>query len=158
MHHNFILKNHTFWYSIKVMEYVLFWLFGSAFLAATVLPAQSELLLASLVVKGEHDFALLIAVATAGNVLGSFVNYYIGAYLMHFKDHKYFPIKKNILKKGEKTYTKYGALSLLFAWLPIVGDALTVIAGMFKTKLWLFALLVTVGKSIRYIIVALLAG
>lgn len=140
------------------MDYLLVSLFGSAFLAATVLPAQSELLLASLTVKGEHDVAFLIAIATAGNVLGSFVNYYIGAYLMHFQNHKLFPIKKSIIKRGKRAYSKHGELILLLAWLPIIGDAFTVIAGMFKTRLWLFAILVTIGKSIRYIIVALLAG
>lgn len=140
------------------MDIMLFALFGSAFLAASILPAQSELLLASLVNTSEHDVLVLIAIATAGNALGSFVNYYVGSYLMHFEDHKYFPIKKSVMQKSKITYKKYGPFTLLLAWLPVLGDALTVIAGMFKTPLWLFYILVTIGKSIRYIIVAMLAG
>lgn len=133
--------------------YALWSLFGSAFLAATILPAQSELLLAGLTKSGDYNIGLLLICATAGNVLGSIVNYGIGKYLIKFKDHKYFPIKKNILNKATKHYNKYGAWTLLLAWAPIIGDAFTIIAGIFKTNFWLFLILVTIGKSIRYIMI-----
>jgi membrane protein YqaA with SNARE-associated domain len=137
------------------MDYTLFALFSSAFLAATILPAQSEILLAALAINGKFPLYELIIIATAGNVLGSVVNYYLGIYLINFKDHKYFPIKKNILKKAEKLYQDHGSYTLLFAWLPIIGDAFPFLAGIFKTKFWLFLILVTIGKSIRYILVTL---
>jgi len=130
-------------------------LFGSAFMAASILPAQSELLLASLTSKGAYDVYLLVAVASLGNVLGSVLNYWIGKYLMHFQDHKYFPIKKKLLRKAEDYFHKYDAKILLFAWAPVIGDPLTIIAGAFKTKMWVFLVLVTIGKSIRYSIIAL---
>ncbi|MCP4354615.1 MAG: DedA family protein [Proteobacteria bacterium] len=128
-------------------------LFASAFLAATILPAQSELLLASLTASGKYSVVLLLVCATAGNVIGSMLNYCIGKYLIRFKDHKYFPIKKNLLKKATTHYNKYGAWTLLLAWMPIIGDAFTVIAGIFKTNFLLFLILVTIGKSIRYILI-----
>lgn len=134
---------------------ILTGLFTSAFFAATVLPAQSELLLASLTLSAKYNVYYLLIAAISGNVIGSIVNYYLGVYLIHFKDHKYFPIKKNLLKKAEKKYLKYGPLTLLFAWLPVIGDPLTVIAGIFRTKMWQFLILVTIGKSIRYILIVL---
>jgi membrane protein YqaA with SNARE-associated domain len=136
---------------------ILSGLFASAFLAATILPAQSELLLASLTASGKYNIYILLAAAVGGNVAGSILNYYIGRYLEHYKDHKYFPIKKNLLKKAEKQYSKYGPFTLLFAWVPVIGDPLTFIAGFFRTNIWLFTLLVTIGKAIRYILVVYLA-
>ncbi|HAG53165.1 MAG TPA: hypothetical protein DCL21_05195 [Alphaproteobacteria bacterium] len=130
-------------------------LFSSAFMAASILPAQSEILLGSLISKEVYDVYLLIAVASLGNVLGSVLNYGIGKYLMHFQDHKYFPIKKNLLKKAEDYFHKYDSKILLFAWAPVIGDPLTIIAGAFRTKMWVFLVLVTIGKSIRYSIIAL---
>lgn len=132
------------------MDYLF--LFLSAFLAATIFPAQSEIILVSLATQGNHSVTSLFLVATFGNVLGSLVNWLLGFYLMKFKDRKWFPVKKSALSKAEKTYEKYGVWSLLFAWLPIVGDPLTLIAGVFKTNIWLFLALVTIGKALRYFV------
>ena len=128
-------------------------LFMSAFIAATIFPAGSEVILATLNIAGDHDKFLLLTIATAGNVLGALVNWFIGYYLIKFKDKKWFPLKKKQLTKYSNIYQKWGIWSLLFAWMPIIGDPLTVIAGIFRTNIWLFLLLVTIGKASRYLFI-----
>ena len=131
----------------------LIFLFASSFIAATIFPAGSEVVLATLNITGDHDKFLLLTIATAGNVLGALVNWFIGYYLIKFKDKKWFPLKKKQLKKYSGIYQKWGIWSLLFAWMPIIGDPLTVIAGIFRTNIWLFLLLVTIGKASRYLFI-----
>mgnify|MGYP003705897217 CR=1 FL=1 len=128
-------------------------LFASSFIAATIFPAGSEVVLATLNIAGNHDKFLLLTIATIGNVLGALVNWFIGYYLIKFKDRKWFPLKKKQLKKYSNIYQKWGIWSLLFAWMPIIGDPLTVIAGIFRTNIWLFLLLVTIGKAGRYLFI-----
>lgn len=128
-------------------------LFASSFLAATIFPAGSEVVLANLNIAGDHDKFLLLAVATIGNVLGALVNWFIGYYLIKFKNKKWFPIQKRKIDKYSRFYRKWGILSLLLAWMPIIGDPLTVIAGIFKTNIWLFLTLVTIGKLSRYLLI-----
>ncbi len=131
-------------------------LFLTALVAATLFPAQSELLLAGLSASGSYDVGLLLLVATVGNVLGSVINWALGRYLMHFQDRRWFPVKPRQVEKATAWYRRFGAWSLLFAWLPIVGDALTLVAGILRVDLRLFLLLVTLGKAGRY--AAVVAG
>ncbi len=126
-------------------------LFLTALLAATVLPAQSEFLLASLHLTGRHDRFILVAVATAGNVLGSVINWALGRYLIHFQDRRWFPIKGRALERATRFYQRWGVWTLLLAWTPIVGAPLTLVAGIFRTRLWVFVPLVTAGKLARYL-------
>jgi membrane protein YqaA with SNARE-associated domain len=125
-------------------------LFFVSFLAATILPAQSELVLAALKNSGNNLY-LLVLVATVGNVLGAVVNFFIGRYLLHFKNKKWFPISDKMLKKATIFYQKWGTWSLLLAWVPLIGDPLTLVAGIFRTNIWLFLSLVTIGKAARYV-------
>lgn len=131
-------------------------LFTVSFIAATILPAQSEIVLAGLQSTKLHNELILVLVATSGNVLGALVNWFIGKYLIHFQDKKWFPIKKTALNKATKFYQKWGVWSLLLAWLPFIGDPLTFVAGIFKTNIWLFLLLVTIGKAARYIAIVMI--
>ena len=131
-------------------------LFLAALVAATLLPAQSELLLAGLSASGSYEVWLLLLVATAGNVLGSAVNWALGRYLMHFRDRRWFPMKPRQIEKATAWFQRFGAWSLLFAWLPLVGDPLTLVAGILRVDLRLFLLLVTLGKAGRY--AAVVAG
>jgi membrane protein YqaA with SNARE-associated domain len=126
-------------------------LFLTAFLAATVLPAQSEFLLAGLHLTGRYDRFVLVAVATAGNVLGSVINWVLGRYLIHFQDRRWFPIKGHALKKATPAYQRWGVWTLLLAWAPLIGDSLTLVAGVFRTPLWVFVPLVAAGKLARYL-------
>jgi len=129
-------------------------LFFTAFLAATLVPAQSELLLAGLLILGEQSVWVLIAVATAGNVLGAGVNWLLGRYLMHFKDKRWFPVKIESMNKAELWYRKYGRWSLLLSWAPFIGDPITVIAGVLREPFVSFCLIVLVAKLGRYLVVA----
>lgn len=124
-------------------------LFFSAFLAATLLPLGSEVLLLSLAASGDSLWLLWIW-ATAGNTLGSMVNYGLGRYFLHYQHLRWFPFKSDRLHTSQRWFQRYGYWSLLFAWLPILGDALTFIAGMMRLSFIGFCILVAIGKGIRY--------
>ncbi|AWC22143.1 MULTISPECIES: YqaA family protein [Aminobacter] len=129
-------------------------LFVAAFAAATLLPAQSEAVLAGLILNGGHSLALLIAVATIGNVLGSLVNWVLGRQVERFKDRRWFPASPAALARAESWYRRYGRWSLLLSWVPIIGDPLTLIAGTLKEPLWSFLSLVSIAKLTRYVAIA----
>jgi membrane protein YqaA with SNARE-associated domain len=124
-------------------------LFGIAFLAATILPAYSEILFAGLIAQG-YDPWLLWLFATAGNTLGSALNWVIGRYLLHFQNRRWFPFKEDSLERSQRWFQKYGVWSLLMAWAPIGGDALTFIAGIMRVNFFLFFILTGIGKGLRY--------
>ena len=130
-------------------------LFLTAFLAATIFPAQSEILLAALHMSETHSQATLVAVATAGNVLGSVVNWLLGRYLVHFQDRRWFPVKRSLIDRATGWYQRWGFWSLLLAWAPVIGDPLTLVAGILRENFWVFLALVTVGKAARYIAVVM---
>jgi membrane protein YqaA with SNARE-associated domain len=134
----------------------LFILFGSAFLAATIFPFSSEVLLFALLREG-GDPALLVATATLGNTLGAVVNWLLGLYLLHFKERKWFYFSDKQIENAQRWYQKFGIWTLLMAWAPVVGDALTLIGGIMKVKLYQFLILVGVGKAARYISIVYLS-
>lgn len=131
-----------------ISSYLL--LFGSAFLAATVLPFYSEVVLYALLRAGGDPLALVV-IATLGNTLGALVNWVLGRYLLHFQDRRWFYFNRVQIEKAQRWYRRYGFWSLLLAWMPVGGDALTLIAGIMKVRLRLFLLLVGTGKALRYI-------
>lgn len=131
-------------------------LFLSSFLAATVLPFYSEVVLFALIRQGEQAL-LLIFIASVGNTLGAVVNWILGRYLLHYQDRRWFYFKANEVSRMQLWFQRYGVWSLLFAWLPLGGDVLTFIAGIMKVRLGLFIILVGIGKSLRYIVVVYLA-
>ncbi|WP_284180119.1 YqaA family protein [Rhabdaerophilum sp. SD176] len=127
-------------------------LFLAAFLAATILPAQSEAVLAGLLIAGEHPAVLLLAVASVGNVLGSLLNWLLGRGIERFRHHRWFPASPGQLEKAARFYARWGYWSLLASWVPIIGDPLTVIAGILREPLWRFFLLVSIAKIGRYLL------
>lgn len=135
----------------------LFFLFASAFLAATILPFYSEVVLFALLREG-GDPLILVAVASLGNTLGAVVNWVMGRYLLHFQDRRWFYFKREQVQKAQDWYAHYGFWSLLLAWLPIGGDALTFVAGIMKVRLWLFIVLVGAGKTARYVSIVYLSN
>ena len=137
-----------------MLSYLL--LFSSSFLAATILPFYSEVVLFALIRQGEPAL-MLIVIASVGNTLGALVNWYLGRFLLHYQDRRWFYFKKEQVAKMQYWFQRYGVWSLLFAWLPLGGDALTFIAGIMKVRITIFLLLVGVGKSLRYIAVVFLA-
>jgi membrane protein YqaA with SNARE-associated domain len=132
-------------------------LFFAAFFSATILPGISEAYMLTLYYAGGLKPHNLVIVATIGNVCGGVFNYLIGRYLLHFKDRKWFPANDEQLQKATNAYNKWGFWSLGLAWLPVIGDAFTIAAGIFKTNIFVFLLLVTVGKAGRYIFVMAVA-
>jgi membrane protein YqaA with SNARE-associated domain len=133
-------------------------LFFISFLAATVLPFSSELTLAGLISTSNYDNLLLLVVASFGNVLGSVFNWSLGFYSRNLSTKKWFPFKKTQIERSSKWFSKFGKWSLLFAWLPIVGDPLTFVAGLLRVRFLDFIILVAIGKVSRYLIVFYLIG
>jgi membrane protein YqaA with SNARE-associated domain len=129
-------------------------LFAVAFVAATLLPAQSEAALAGLIAMGSYSPVALVAVASAGNVLGSIVNWLIGRRVEAFRERRWFPASPKMLDHATGWYSRYGRWSLLLSWVPIIGDPLTLVAGVLREPLWSFVALVTVAKTARYVLVA----
>lgn len=130
-----------------------FGLFIAAFLAATILPLSSEIVLGALMLGGLSPIAL-ITIATTGNVLGSLTNYALGYWVSLKVLKRWLKISEEELVHAERRFVKYGQFSLLFAWVPIIGDPLTVLAGALRIRLWLFIILVAVGKLMRYVIIS----
>jgi membrane protein YqaA with SNARE-associated domain len=129
-------------------------LFASALIAATILPMQSEAVLVGLLVAGNQPFAILLIVATVGNVLGSVINWYLGRFLLRFRDRRWFPASDRQLSRAEGWYRRYGRWSLLASWMPVIGDPLTIVAGVLREPLVPFLVLVTIAKGGRYLLVA----
>lgn len=127
-----------------------FALFASAFLAATLLPLSSEAVLAAIAAAGRGDQPTLWLVASVGNTLGSVVNYVLGRFFMLFQHRPWFPIKPPALERASTWYRRFGLWSLLFAWVPVLGDPLTLIAGVLRANFLAFLVLVFVGKAGRY--------
>ncbi|UGQ25753.1 YqaA family protein [Acinetobacter calcoaceticus] len=130
-----------------------FLLFMSAFGAATLLPLQSEAVLVTLLLKGQYSALLLISIATLGNVLGSCVNWWLGLKIEQFKHRKWFPVSEKRLQQAQSFYHKYGFYSLLLSWMPIIGDPITLVAGLFKENFWRFLGIVIIAKAGRYLFI-----
>jgi membrane protein YqaA with SNARE-associated domain len=135
----------------------LFFLFAASFVAATLLPTASEVLLYSML-QGPHPPWLLWAVATLGNTLGSVLNYGLGMLLWRMRHARFFPCSAVQLEKAQARFARWGVYGLLLAWVPIIGDPLTVVAGVMRVRFAVFLSLVALGKGLRYAFVLGLCG
>lgn len=133
-----------------------FGMFVAAFLAATILPLSSEVVLSILLLNGLSPVAL-VSVATIGNVLGSLTNYGLGYWASIAYIKKWLKMSEEEFVRAEQRFEKYGLFSLCFAWVPVIGDPITVVAGILRVRLLWFLLLVTAGKLLRYIVISYLA-
>ena len=131
----------------------LYLLFISAFGAATLLPLQSEAVLLGTFVQGKYTAIPLIAIASLGNILGSCVNWWLGLKIERYKNKTWFPVSEAKMLQAQGIYQKYGYWSLLLSWTPIIGDPITLIAGLLKENFWRFLLLVSVAKTGRYVFI-----
>lgn len=133
-------------------------LFASAFLAATLLPVSSEAALLASMATGLADSGVLVAVAALGNTLGSVVNWALGYGVSQYCERAWFPVSSTRLDQAGRAFRQWGAWVLLLAWLPIIGDAFTIAAGVARLRLRLFLPLVAIGKTARYVAVAVAAS
>lgn len=132
------------------MDMVYLGLFSMSFLAASLLPMSSEVLFATLFSAG-YEPCILWFWATAGNTLGAALNWLLGAYFLHFESYRWFPFRRSKARqRAQAWFQRYGVWSLLFAWLPLVGDGLTFAAGLMRVRFTLFLLLTGMGKGARY--------
>jgi len=125
-----------------------------AFGAATVLPLQSELVVVGLLSAGNLPWEGIVLVASIGNILGSIVNWFLGRSIVRFQNRPWFPVSPEALRRAESWYHRFGRASLLLSWVPIIGDPLTVVAGVLREPLWSFTLLVGIAKIGRYLTLA----
>jgi membrane protein YqaA with SNARE-associated domain len=130
-------------------------LFIVAFVAATILPMQSEAVLVGLVMTSKFSTVGLVAVAAIGNTLGSIVNWFLGRGIERFRGSRWFPVSDKALERASRWYRRYGKWSLLLSWMPIFGDALTVVAGVLREPFLPFTILVSIAKTGRYIVLIL---
>jgi membrane protein YqaA with SNARE-associated domain len=129
---------------------------ASAFVAATVFPLQSEAVLVGLMLAGEQPVWALVLVASVANTAGSVVNWWLGGVIHRYRDRRWFPASPEALARAEGWYRRWGHWSLMLSWAPIIGDPLTVIAGVLREPLWRFLILVALAKTGRYVTLALI--
>ena len=118
-------------------------LFASSFLAATLLPGGSELVLVALLYASPELAWHAVAIATAGNTLGGLTSYGLGRLL---------PTAKPL--RGISMLQRHGAPALLLSWVPLIGDALCVAAGWLRMNAGLATLYIALGKLARYAAIA----
>ena len=131
-------------------------LFISSFLSSTILPGHSEITLTTFILLKNYSQFLLIFFASLGNILGSIINWYLGFYITKFISKSWFPFTKIQLDQVSLWYLKYGKWSLFFCWVPVIGDPLTIVAGIFRFPIHIFILIVSFAKTMRYLVIYLL--
>lgn len=131
----------------------LVFLFIAAVVAASLLPLQSEAILLALLIDASYPAWLVIVVASVGNVFGACINWYLGGKIEHYKDKKWFPVSEKNMLKAQKIYQKYGFYCLFLSWMPIIGDPITLIAGLLKENFMRFLWIVSLAKFGRYLFI-----
>lgn len=124
-----------------------------SFSAATLLPGGSEAALIGMAALTTHSILTLLIVASIGNTLGSVLNYWMGRFALQYQDRKWFPLSKADLTKAQGWFADWGQWSLLLAWVPIIGDPLTVAAGLMRMNFGRFLILVAISKTTRYMVI-----
>lgn len=138
------------------MEHLLEYLglAGAAFLSATVFPFQSEVVLAGMLLAEHYQIWVLVLAASIGNIMGSCVNWFMGRFITRFQGRRWFPVTTKQVTKAEGWYRRYGRWSLLLSWMPVIGDPLTIVAGVLREPFPVFLALIVVAKTARYLGVA----
>ena len=128
-------------------------LFISALISSTLFPGGSEAVLLVQLKEGGDPMAIVI-IATVGNVIGSLITYAMGRLGNEAIHKRWLCMDEAKVARAEIWFTKYGTPSLLLAWLPVVGDPLCLVAGLLRSHVGLFLVLVTIGKAARYAFIA----
>ena len=122
------------------------------------MPLSSEIVLTTMLLTTLFEKNILLIVASSGNILGSIFNWYLGKKITIFQDRKWFPVSPEQLNKSQKYFKKYGLWSLLLAWVPVIGDPLTLLAGVLKVRFSIFFILVSISKISRYVFILYLVS
>ncbi|MFP5077577.1 YqaA family protein [Rhizobium sp. YIM 134829] len=125
-------------------------IFAAAFLSATLLFGLSEAAIVAALQNPDLSRFAVVAVATGGNVLGALVNYVLGLWFLRFEGKRWFPVSPAARLRAERIFQRFGQPVLLLSWLPVVGDPLTLVAGLLRMPILPFLLFVTLGKAARY--------
>ncbi len=125
--------------------------------AATLLPGGSEAFFLYKLNESPKLIYTSLFVASIGNTIGSFINYFLGKYLREFSLKKSY-FKQSSIKKATQLFQKYGFISLLLSWTPIIGDPITFVAGILKYSWQKFLIIVFIAKFIRYGILMYIYG
>lgn len=136
------------------MSFSYLTLFLTAFGAATILPGFSEVTFATLLLQSPQDWPILLIVATAGNTLGGVANWVLGRFLLHWQERKWFPVSARQLERASALFTRYGYPLLLLSWLPVIGDPITLAAGVLRARFLPSLILILIGKAARYGVLA----
>lgn len=129
--------------------------FSVSFLAATILPLGSEGTVAYYILM-DYNVLIIVLIASVGNYLGALTNYYVGYWGEKTILSRYIKPEKKKMKEAKAYFNKYGVPILFFSWVPIVGDALTIFAGVVRSDMKKFTFFVFAGKLARYIVLAVL--
>lgn len=130
-----------------------FGLFISAFISSTIAPGGSEAVLLYLVSNEPENSLYLVLVATLGNTLGALTTYYLGYIASLTESSK--KLNKKYFDQAHNAINRYGSVSLLFSWLPLIGDVLCLAAGWVKLNLLTSLIFITLGKFARYYLLSL---
>ena len=128
-------------------------LFITCFLAATILPIASEVFLITML-AAKYDPLSCLFIASAGNTLGSYLNFGIG-YIGNPEWLKKLRVKQKTIESWKASIQKYGAWLAFLSWLPIVGDIIGIALGFFRANIFWSFLFMAIGKFIRYLLVVL---
>ncbi len=127
---------------------------ASAFGAATLLVLPSEAVLVAQIKAGTAPIWALVVAATIGNVGGSVFNWWLGRHARRFERRRWFPFSPETIETASARFQRWGLWSLLLAWVPVIGDPLTFIAGVLRVPFAVFLPLVAIGKGVRYVVLA----
>jgi membrane protein YqaA with SNARE-associated domain len=136
-------------------------IYSGLFLAAFValIPMQSEAAMVAIILADpSHPAALLVAIASLGNVAAALVNWALGRFIVHFRDRAWFPVRQSVLERAQQWYARYGRWSLLLTWVPFIGDPLAIASGVMREPLPTFLVLVGITKTARYVVLAATMG
>ena len=131
-------------------------LFLAAFLAATPIPFQSELVFLGMQAAGWGTLALIV-VASIGNTLGSCVTYGLGRWLSDQRDHRWLPLTPAQMARAEVWWGRWGRWLLLLSWAPF-GDMIVALSGVLRVPVPVFVLFVAIAKTGRYIVLGWLGS
>ena len=135
-----------------LIDYGYWGMLLSAILAGSVVPFSSEVVMLGLLAAGLEKWPLIIW-ATVGNVLGALLTYYMGRLGRIDWIEKYFHVKKEKLDKAQRWVENRGAYMAFFAFLPILGSAITIALGLMRANVWIVLTTMTIGKAIRYALI-----